>query len=468
MIFLDLLATLDAKELAAFDKHLRTAHAKELIALRAFAHFKQFHPRFEDEAQLDLDFVVRKLQRQGAVAEQFDRKQLSNTCSDLYGWLKDFLLLKKARDKSLESEYLWLTVLRERGMAAAHGRAEAALLKRALSAPKHDVWAYCRNMAAHYADCFDTDRHKDMEPGEVIEALTACRLALEQFYETCRRKVNCELLNRYNQEGTAAQLGDAPPEEPLTMLYCMAEALFSGGGMAEYEALEAAMARFAEIVAKNELLTVWTYLKNYNSHKLLMGDQAAWERLGRLDRFALQYGLLQDEQNRVSTVQFFNMINTAAKHGEYQHAASLTADYLATIEEGKRYEVSILADAILLFSQKRYEEVYQQLKKFEDYRFREPHLAIRYRLLKLISLYELDMDHGKLFNDAVNFEAFLRRSENPWKKAAKASLAFTRFYKRLILGKTKAKQVLTEIKTAKSLFFRDWLLEKFENHRLVK
>jgi hypothetical protein len=469
MVLLDLLASLDAVELAAFDKHLKTAHPNDRIALRAFAHFKQFHPRFEQKAQLDLDHVVRKLQQQGVVGAQFSRKQLSNTCSELYGWLKDFLLLKKLKDKSLESDYLWLSVLRERGMKAAHGRAEAALFRRVWEAPKQDVWAYCWNMAAHFANCFNSDSLKVKDANAAVEALAACRLALEQFCGVCSRKVNSELLNRLSQEPTAAaRQVAAPQDEPLAELYGMAEALLSGGGLAAYEALEAALGRYSKELGKTELYVLWTYLKNYNSHRLQMGDKAVWERLDRLDKFALQHGLFHNEKDKMSHIQFLNMITVAANRGNYQRAGSLMADYMAEIEEGMRYEVTILADAIVLFGQKRYAEVLQQLKKFDDHRFREPNFAIRFRLLKLISMYESGLDTDGLWNDAVSFEGFLRRSESPWKNAAKASLAFVRFYKQLILRRPKTKELKAYMKSAKPLFFGAWLLEKFVDYRPVK
>lgn len=467
MLFLDLLATLDAQELAAFDKHLKTAHAKERIALWVFAHFKQFHPRFEDPAPLELDFVVQKLKRQGVVAAQFDRKQLSNTCSELYGWLKDFLLLKKARDKSLESEYLWLTVLRERGMKAAEGRSEAALFERVWSAQKQDVWAFCWSMVAHYAACFDSDSRKVKDTNEAIEALSACSLALEQFYDACRCKVNCELQSWRSKLGAAAPApteAKGVGEEPLALLYGMAEALFSGGGMAEYEALEAAMGRYSNLVAENELYRIWNYLKNYDSHRLRMGDQAAWTRAHQLDRFALQHGLFQ----RKSPIQFLNVINAAASLGEYEWAASFIADYLAGVEEGMRHEATILGDAILLFSQEQYEEVFQQLKQFDDDRFKEPHFAIRLWALKLMSMYELGMDYERLHSYALNVDAFLRRSKSPWKDAAKAMLLFLRFYRKLFSLKPKPHQIMADIEAANPLVFRDWLLEKFGEYRPVR
>lgn len=83
-------------------------------------------------------------------------------------------------------------------------------------------------------------------------------------------------------------------------------------------------------------------------------------------------------------------------------------------------------------------------------------------------MYELDMEPERLFNEAVSFEAFLRRDKSQWKDAAKASLVFVRFYKKLITGKPKTKQIMAEIKAAKFLFFKNWLLEKFEHYRPIK
>ena len=125
-----------------------SAHAGEKVAQRTFAHLRRYHPSF-DEEKLDLDKAAKLIFEEA----QSSRKSLLNTFHDLYGWLREFLLLRKVADRSLESEMLWHSVLRERRMGDLCEKVEDDLLGRMNAVSRNHTQSYLDAVNASYRAC---------------------------------------------------------------------------------------------------------------------------------------------------------------------------------------------------------------------------------------------------------------------------------------------------------------------------
>ncbi len=469
--FLDLLGDFDQRELSDFGKYLKTAHANEKVAIRAFDYFKKYHPGFEDEKRLDLEYAAQKIFQPGDAALQSSRKSLLNAFHDLYALLKKFLLTRKLEEESLESEILWLSVLRQRrGMKTSYEKALSNLLERIKTAPKTDTLDYLKCVAASYLSCYHVPERKKADS----TALLDLDRELDHFYDICRLKINSEKLNRQRQQGG----GEAPlttpkkPEaatrsaQPLQVLYGRVHDLQSGGSDAEYGELEAALTEYAGQISKEEMYDVFGYLKNYCSIQLRNGEYNIWEKAHRLDKFALQHRLFWEESKLISVVQFFNIVNAAGNVGAFEWAEDFIDRHLPSMEESIRYEVAALSSATLLFSKKEYGKVLQKLNIFEDHRLKSTHLVLRQRALKLMCMYELDPENERLWDEAMSFEALLRRDSSPREEAVSATLNFLSVFKKLIFRKKSREQLISEVKeTAKPLYFKAWLLQKMKDYK---
>lgn len=105
--FLILFNTLSKGEISGFSKFLKRMHGNDTVSLEVFDHLR----KQKDERKRTLDYLCRKLYPSGPEAA---RKNLQNSLSDLYLWLKDFLLFIKATGNEYDGQLLWLKILKER------------------------------------------------------------------------------------------------------------------------------------------------------------------------------------------------------------------------------------------------------------------------------------------------------------------------------------------------------------------
>lgn len=239
-----LLGGLDAAELSAFGRYLNRNHGRNDIALRTFSFLKKYHPDFADKKVEDLDHLARKVFCPKGPVDQKCRKNLSNTFHDLYNWLKDFLLLEKAKDGSMGSDYLWVSLLRgRRSLLVPYQQAASRLLARVREAPEKDALGHMRRLAACYLQYYEGMGMQKIS--EKREALIGCSRELEEFYKTWRRKIDCELINWNSQflrdadNRILEEELQAPEPTLLNRLYGQVYSLLSAeGGDPEFQSLK--------------------------------------------------------------------------------------------------------------------------------------------------------------------------------------------------------------------------------------
>lgn len=459
--FLTLLGDLDKKELAGFGKYLRSACAGEAVNLRVFSYCKKFHPDFGDEGWADLDKIARKALDLSESARQSPRKSLQNAFHDLHGHLKTYLVSQKTADGSLESELIWLAVLRQRqGMKEAYEQAVQRLFDRVRSGPKAGSFDFLKCLVADYLDCYGGRENRPYSE----TALRNLDQSLEAFYRICRAKVDCEKLNLQRQKGGTGFLpipARPLPEHPLPELYDRVLALQASDSEADYDALEQGLRDCVGQISTTELHTVFRYLKNDCTKRTRNGDEGAWEKAHQLDKFALEQGLLFNENGAMSAVQFLNIVSAAATVGAFRWGDAFVAGQLSCLPAEVRDEAAELSKAMLLLAKKQYREALKALNKLDGQRLKEPNLILRHRPMKLICAYELDRDSDGLMDDVFSFEAWLRRDSSPRGEAVKAGMQFLVFFKKLLLRKRSPQRLAAELKaTTKPLHFRAWLLQK--------
>ena len=468
--FLTLMANLSPKEATAFGKHLRTARSRNLIAIRVYGYYKKQHPYFDNPKKMNLDFVANKLFGKKGESKN-PRKKLLDTFHDLHVWLKDYLLLEKLKDKSLESEYLWVTLLKERGMEAAFQKARGRLFNRVLSNSKVDTLGQLKNVAAHYLTCYQPTGNKL----DNVKVLCQLIVELEKFYAISKLKTNCEIQNRKNQgEENELRTPDRVYYEniitnnPLAKLYKGCYELLSDGEEEVFFKVESDLKKYASHISPEEVYAVFRYLKNYCTLRERLGDKSAWNKAHQLDRFALQHGIFKRNNDLISSMQFLNIVNAAGIVGELNWGKKFINEYLECIEENEQEKTKVLADAILLFAEKKFEVVLTQLKYFDNKKHWELHIKIRYTALTIMSLYETKGDSDEVFDLLGSFMMYLKRKPKDRSKMLKSALNFIGIFNKILQQRKTKEYLMQEIKTTKHLYFSTWLFEKLDDYIAVK
>jgi hypothetical protein len=100
--FFALMRTLEKEEVSHFQKYLKQLHGGEDIALQVFAYARKYYTHKKHEKKLDIAYAYQKIF--GEEITENTRKKMLNTLSDLYLWLKDFLLSEKMRQDAFERQ----------------------------------------------------------------------------------------------------------------------------------------------------------------------------------------------------------------------------------------------------------------------------------------------------------------------------------------------------------------------------
>ncbi len=458
--FLALLAVLDEKELSAFGKHLRTAHAREKIALQVFDYFKQFHPKFDSQKAIDLDMAANKIAKTGAATEHYARKNLLDTFHDLYVILKRFLLDKKLGDNSLESEVLWLMVQRERGMKSEFEKGANRLFDLIKSAPKADMVDYFKGMAGYYFSYFGDVDNKAMNE----EALKNLDHELDMFYDIFRLKIDCEKLNWGKQGRVVGDGKDSKTAiqkvQPLKLLYSKVQNLLSNGEEAAYNDLANALEKYAGQISRKEIYAFYGYLKNHCGALLRKGDETAWGKAHLLDKFALKHELFTEQNGLISQRQILNIVNAACIAKQFAWVEKFVEAQLGNVKLEVQYETKRLCEAMLLYAQADYPRMNKKLKAIEGFQTRDFHFIVRYKTLKLIGMFECKMEDDAQLREAINFENYLKKSKALGGNVAVAALAFTSLFKDLVTQRHSKEKLTNQMETAKLLYYGTWLKHK--------
>ncbi|MBK8427053.1 MAG: hypothetical protein IPL27_14255 [Lewinellaceae bacterium] len=188
--FFLLLDTLNEQEVSAFHKYLKRMYKGEESALKIFEYARKLFPKPWDKQKLDMEYAYRKIFRTALTAEERNRKKMLNSLSDLYLWLKDFLLTEKVCSNSLESQALWLQILHKRGLKEEFARQAAGFYTQVGTPPEKGTKMYMRDLVAGY---FQFQHLFSVRPSPPIGALQECLDVLNLNAEIIKLKMTCEI-----------------------------------------------------------------------------------------------------------------------------------------------------------------------------------------------------------------------------------------------------------------------------------
>lgn len=464
--FYTLLATLQDAEVAAFHKYLKHVHAKKDLALPLFEYFRKVYKRPDAEKKLEIAYAYRKIY-DTEIGD--NRKTTLNTVSDLYRWLKEFLLWEKVKSKSFESKILWLTVLKERGLKTEFSSQIESLRIEVESNPKKQALDYLKNLVVQHIAYFgNPEERQSLDDQDFRHYLDE----LEVYGTASKLKAACEMLNAKNlrpsdfvpsewldrMQKTALQI---PENEPLLLLYQEVCQLIATQDDLIFKRIEKQISEQAENIAPNELNEILLYLINYGSLKVRKGDEAVWTRIHSLNRLGVKYNIFLNK-GEMSGARFQNIVNAACKVKDFVWIKSFISTQSDNLESGVRPELVALANAMVAFEKKEFKSVVKALGKTP---LRDIHIQIRTKSMLLISYFELGYDEAEMLSFCTNFELLLKRNRKPLAGAVQGTINFILIVKILIYKKMARQQVINQIEHTNMLYFRPWLLEKADNYK---
>ena len=462
--FITLLRTLGKDEVDSFWKYLKKEHANERIALSLFAYIKKFHPEYRDEKRLEMAYAYRKVFR-AEIGK--NRKQVLNALSDLYGWLKSFLLSEKATKGVFESQLLWLAFLQEKGLQVEFPRYASRFQRELKSVSKKNALDYLKEVAVNHFIQFHLALGNF--PPEGNDGAD-----LDLFYALAKLKSACEKANFINVQSLETEPEPLPEhlevflrqiqhEEPLLLLYMEVYQLLVVHHNASFDKLETMLPKFVDEIAPAELNLILRYLHNYATSQIRKGKVEFWKRTHQLNKFSLEHRIFAHE-GTMSGAQFNNIVSAACSAKEISWAQSFVKAQSKLLSKDLRDDAVLLANATILFEKNEFKKVLEILR---EENFRDIFDNVRSRALQMRSYYEIWVKEktAAIWDFHLNFESYLRRHRTPKKEAIEATLKFIQILKMLFSQKASRDDIQQVIQTTDVLYFKTWLLDKLADYK---
>lgn len=466
--FFTLFRTLREDEVADFQKYLKRLHGNDEVALDVFAYVKKFYPGFQEEKKLELGYIYRKVFGAGIEEDEYNRKKLLNALSDLYIWLKAFILSEKVDDDSFASRFLWLTVLKERGLEHEFLNGASLLQTELNDLSKHrSVLDYGKSLAVSH---FVYNHLTDDKSTPQSEAFLPFAANLDLYYAVTKIKMACEMVNMKNMNFPVPApdfifeiliVPDSPAlsAHPLLLLYQEIYQLLSSRRDEHYSRVEAILAEHAGKIDPIELGIILIYLRNYGSSLVREGEEQPWQRTHRLNKLGVENGVFI-RRGTMTTTEFHNIVNAAGKAKDFEWAEMFIATRSRYLPADIRAHAVLVAKTILLFEKKEFSTIVRELERVNLKELHDLYLLIRLKTMMLRCYYELGEDQDTILTYCTNFENSLHRLRQPRTEVIKATINFMLLLKVLVRKKTPKDLVLQKIQATQSVFFKPWLLEK--------
>lgn len=454
-----LLSRLSPREMTAFQKHLTKHFTRQDIPTIVFIYVRKFYPGFR-KTNVNPAAVHEQL----FASEPDNRNKVLNAYSEIYQQLRDFLLLERVKKGPFDSRYIWMSILKERGLERA-AEQEAALLRSEVQAlPKKEVTDYLKSIEAYYYFNYLTDQDRRKAD---IEGLQQYVDNLDTYYAVCRLKVACEMLNLNKQRGQQFSLSALPllldmiihaPQtaHPLLLCYRAVYQLLDTQEEQYFARVEALLAVHIKQIDLLELHTIVSYLHNYATPRIRDGAREFRARVHRVNIMALQHDVFS-RKGAMSPSQFNNIVHVACSLKEFDWVELFILKQRPFLEDDIRDVTVELAKATFYFEQKYFNQV---LTCLESAQFRDEHHVIRASLLTIMVYYEMNPEHPLIGTACTNFEQYLYKIRSRMAAPAESSLRFIRTFRLLLKSESSRAAILEAINQPGQLASRDWLLEK--------
>lgn len=461
--FLSILKKLSQSELDAFQKHLQYEHPREKIASAVLRQIQRFYPDLDQITPQKIAVMYPKAFNAPFNPDGRSLKNFQNTCSDLYKWLKHFLIITKIQENKTLQESVWLSILQEKALDDEFSKQAAHFYYSTRNTPFTSHTDAMPHWLASYFFREQLSKHQPLNHAHLIQQ---CTETMTQCWEVIRLKMACEMaLVRQAANHLPPSKIQAPPtvDPPgmsiLSHIYETLWLLTDTGKEVYFVQLDTLLNQQGHHLDTQDLHWILRYANNFIAKQSRKNqDELDYKRMHQLNQIGLKYGVFS-RNGLLSSSAFGNIVNIACLAKDMAWATQFIHTHHHIIHPESRSKALLLAQAIIAFESGQFQRVVQQL---ETQNFPEALDYLRAKSLLLRSYFELKYEQDFLLENCAFFENLLRRSIKS--ESVKAMLAFVLTLKLIVTQKSSKTVILKRIHNTANLYSRKWLLQKAKDY----
>lgn len=463
---LQLVKTLSKKELKAFTKHLKANYASSASLVELFEHISSFYGNWNN-SQLKLKEVTTKF------GQGQNKKVISNKCSEIYRILLKYLLEREGEKEiyHFEKDIMTTKILGDRKLYSLKEQKLNLVRKQLKSKALEDSWLPLKKIRLNELQYYSEEYNKYSLESNILEDSLK---QLEQFRISLTLKYACELLWRAIILKTEINLKFFNPVLDLQIdssnyfqriYYTFFKALLHSDTDAYKETINQLIAKEKKEAQEEKLPQVdrqiiLIYLINFAARQARRNKQPYGNDLLNLYRFGLQENLLI-QGDKISRIRFTNIIDVACKFDDISFAKDFIQTYESLLPKDIYDDTIYLANVIILFAEKNYNDV---VKLLAHKNFKNIDEKFRAQSFLLCSLYELEGNNEKTWERCRAFRSFLDRNKIIAKNFIKSYRIFVNTLEKLLAEELPKEKISNYIEEADNIVLRFWLLEKLKNY----
>lgn len=470
---LQLLRSLNDRELGQFESYLSGFVDTESLLFRFYKYIHPFAPLFEDK-KLSKEAVFAKIYPK----ETFKDVRVRELMSGLSKHLENYLILIEQTEEEFYTQLALLKQYRKRKLDNLYRLQAKQIEKLMLNDQFLNAESYKRKFL--FAD--ELNNHFEAQQvREHNEAINQKNENLDRYYFGTKLKTLSEIINRENILN--AQFNKTLKQDIIRIVeenknlyldspivHCFYEVLLlleKQDDVDQFNRTFHIINQYQKSFTELELKNLYYHLLNYCIKHVNKGSIEYAQKLFDLQKLLLQNKVLLDN-NEISHISYRNIVTIGIKLKEYEWVEQFIADYKNNIIERFRENAYNLSQTNLLYAKKEFEQTISLLNQVE---FTDVFYACSAKFTQTKAYYALkEFETLDYFVSA--FQLYLKRNKEISDSFKKSSENFLKHFKKLLLIVKqkdykendkiikKIKDLESNIKNEKIIANRSWLLEE--------
>lgn len=466
---LSLLEEFSKHELNSFKKFVHSPFHNEQEELEKLYTIIYNHFKKSEKEQLKHPLVKEKVWKEIFGKKNYRDVRMRRLCSDLLKLAYSFLSYNLYQKDSLSAELNVLKILRKRSLKK-HFDSSIGQLKNTIEkSTLRDADFHYSNYAINY-NIFNFP--KDVRSKiKLFHHLEKADYHLECFYIIKKLENYCDYIGysggiSFDGEMTLppsfleyVEQSEFINEPALKAYFLVAKMLLEPEETTHFFILKGHLEKNSPNFTLSQLDIFYIHLKNYCIVKINKGKTDYLTRLFEIFQTLLEEKIILKDNN-ISIQNYKNIITVGLKIEKYDWVENFIKTYTDYLPKTERKNARTYNLAKVYFSQKKYDQVIEQLREVE---YKNHVYALGGKSILLETYYELG-EFKALDSLTDSFRIYIRRNKIISREVKQQYLNLLRFVKKLsstIPGDKKAlDKIRAQIDKCKALAGKKWVLEK--------
>lgn len=463
---IQLVKTLSKKELKAFTKYLKANYAGSTSLIKLVDYIGSFYGDWNNP-QLKLEEVTTKF------GQSDNKKVISNKGSEIYRILLQYLLKKEEEKETyhFEEDIMTIKILGDRKLYSLKEQKTNLVRRQLRSKFLEDSWPPLKEIRLNEIQYYSEEYDKyNLENNILEDSLNQ----LEEFRINLTLKYACELLWRaiilkteINLEFFHTVLGLQIDSNNCfqRIYYTFFKALLHSDINAYKDTINQLLTNDKKETQQKKLSQIdrqiiLIYLINFAARQARKNKQPYGKDLLDLYDFGLKEKLLIQGET-ISRIRFTNIVDVACKFDDILFAKDFIQTYESLLPKDNYDDTIYLANVIILFAEKKHNDVAKMLKLKN---FKNIDEKFRAQSFLLCCIYELEGNNEKTWERCNAFRRFLDRNKIITKNFIKSYRVFVNTLEKLLAEELPKEKIFNYIEEADNIVLRFWLIEKLKNY----